>query len=105
MSRTYKNLLMSNVVVHTTTPMNTTFDPAKNEANIAKHGLSLADFDGFDGEPDVVVDDRYDYGEVRYQARGRINGKGHCVVFTMEGDAMRIISVRRAHEKEMRRYE
>ena len=85
--------------------MDIVFDSAKDAANIAKHGLSLGDFAGFDAEPSVVVDDRYDYGEVRYQARGRIDGAGHCVVFTLEGEAVRLISFRRAHEKEMRRYE
>lgn len=85
--------------------METSFDSAKNAANIAKHGLSLADFDGFDAQPVVVVDDRFDYGETRYLAFGRIDGLGHCLVFTMRGDVFHLISFRRAHEKEMRRYE
>jgi len=42
-----------------------TFDPAKDAANIAKHGLSLADFAGFDSASITEIDDRYDYGEVR----------------------------------------
>lgn len=81
------------------------FDPAKDAANIAKHGLSLADFRGFDGDPAIREDDRYDYGEVRWQALGRIGGLGHCVVFTIMGDTTRLISFRRAHEKEMRRHD
>lgn len=81
------------------------FDAAKDAANIAKHGLSLADFTGFDGEANVIVDGRRDYGETRYQARGRIAGLGYCVVFTFDENAVRMISFRRAHEKEMRRYE
>jgi uncharacterized protein len=85
--------------------METSFDPAKNAANIAKHGLSLADFAGFDAEPTVLVDDRFDYGETRSRAFGRIDGDGHCLVFTMRGSTMHLISFRRAHEKEMRRYE
>ncbi|MGT2515643.1 BrnT family toxin [Sphingomonas panni] len=48
------------------------FDPAKDEANIAKHGLSLADAAGFDLlSAAVLVDDRADYGEVRYRAFGQ----------------------------------
>jgi uncharacterized protein len=43
--------------------------------------------------------------ETRFRAFGRIEGKGHAVAFTMRGDEMRLISFRRAHEKEMRRYE
>lgn len=85
--------------------MEITFDSAKDTANIAKHGLSLADFSGFDAAPSVTVDDRYDYGETRYLAHGRIEGVGHCLVLTMTGDTTRLISFRRAHDKEMRRYE
>lgn len=85
--------------------MKITFDPSKNATNIAKHGVSLADFTGFDGQPTVSVDERYDYGETRYQARGRINGRGYCVVYTGSEAGIRLIGFRRAHEKEMRRYE
>ena len=81
------------------------FDPAKDAANMAKHGLSLADFTGFDAEATVVEDTRFDYGERRFVAFGRINSLPHAVVYTRRGDAMRVIGFRRAHEKEMRRYE
>ena len=81
------------------------FDPAKDTINRAKHGLSLADFVGFDADPIVTVDGRTDYGEARYRAFGRIAGAGHCLVFTMRGEVMRIIGFRRARDKEMRRYE
>ncbi len=81
------------------------FDPAKDAANIAKHGLSLGDFGGFDDEPVVAVDDRLDYGEVRYRAFGRVQGEGRCLVFTRRDGVMRLISYRAAREKELRRYE
>ncbi len=81
------------------------FDPAKDAANIAKHGLSLAEFAGFDGEAIVVADTRYDYGESRYQLRGRIGGRGYCAVVVFDNDVLRLISFRRAHDKEMRRHE
>ena len=86
-------------------PMDITFTAAKDAANLDKHGLSLAAFTGFDGEPHVATDTRFDYGEVRYQARGRIAGKGYCAVFTVTATGIHLISFRRAHEKEMRRYE
>lgn len=84
--------------------MDIVFDPDKDARNIREHGYSLADFQGFDTEPTIKVDDRLDYGEMRYQAYGRINGKGHMIVFMKRGDDMRLISFRRAHEKEMRRH-
>jgi uncharacterized protein len=82
------------------------FDPLKDQANQAKHGLALSDFEGFDPQPDplTVVDSRLDYGETRYQTFGRINGTGYMIVTTESADGIRLISFRRAHEKEMRRY-
>ncbi len=82
--------------------MDIEFDPPKDEANRAKHGLSLADFSGFDATPLVVVDDRTDYGEPRFRALGRIGGRGHCLVYTVRDGRVRPISFRRAHEKELK---
>ena len=80
------------------------FDPEKDARNVARHGLSLADFSGFDEEATVQVDDRRDYGETRFIARGRIGGVPHAVIFTWRGETMRLISFRRAREKELRRH-
>ena len=85
--------------------MEIAFDPDMDAANIAKHGLSLAELRGFDTYPSIYVDDRHDYGETRLLARGRIGGREYCVVFTVASAVARVISIRRAHEKEMRRYE
>ena len=44
--------------------MNVTFDPAKNAANIAKHGVSLAMASELDWESALLwPDKRRDYGE------------------------------------------
>jgi uncharacterized protein len=81
------------------------FDPAKDAANRLKHGVSLASAAAFDFEKAfVMVDDRFDYGETRYRAYERIDGKGFCLVFVIVGTNVRAISLRNAHEKEMRRY-
>jgi uncharacterized protein len=80
------------------------FDPAKDLENVRKHGVALADFAGFDGQPVEVLDTRKDYGEPRFRSFGRIAGEPYCLVYTVRGDAIRLISFRRAHEKEMRRY-
>lgn len=85
--------------------MGVAFDPAKDAANKIKHGIFLSDFAGFDAAPTEVVDSRFEYGETRYRAFGRIGGLGHCLVYVEAGNDMRLISFRRAHEKEMRRYE
>ena len=86
--------------------MEVVFDPAKDAINQAKHGLSLADAAAFElGAAVVEVDDRFDYGEVRYRAFGRVDGKARCLVFAWSDSTIRAISYRRAHDKEMRRYE
>jgi uncharacterized protein len=81
------------------------YDPAKDAKNQAEHGLSFAQFVGFDAAPLVLIDDRSDYGEERFRSFGMIDGKAYCVVFTMRGETMRLISFRRAHSKEMRRHD
>ena len=80
------------------------FDPDKDAANKAKHGLFLSDFPGFDAEPVVVRDDRRDYGEPRFRAYGHVDGEARCLVFTMRDEEMRLISYRPAHAKELRRH-
>lgn len=85
--------------------MDIVFDPAKDAANIAKHGLSLADAAGFElAAAFVAADDRHDYGENRFRAFGYAAGDARCLVFTVRDGAIRVISYRRAHAKEMRRY-
>jgi uncharacterized protein len=81
------------------------FDPQKDGANRAKHGLSLADGELMDlSTATVVPDDRANYRERRYRTFGRIEGEGYCLVFTYRGARIRVISFRRAHEREMARY-
>ncbi|WP_339873663.1 BrnT family toxin [uncultured Brevundimonas sp.] len=79
------------------------FDPAKDAANIAKHGVSLA----LAGELEVlavVEDDRRDYGEVRKRAFGVIDGVFFSLAYTLRDGQVRAISLRRAHQKEIDRY-
>jgi hypothetical protein len=82
------------------------FDPAKNQANIVKHGLSLAEAEDFDFSGAVIlIDDRVDYGETRYRAFSRADGAGFCLVFVVVDDqTIRAISYRRAHDKEIKRH-
>lgn len=78
------------------------FDPAKDAANIAKHGISLARAADLELLA-YVADDRFD--EPRFRLYGLIDGEAHCVAGTDRDDKVRVISLRRAHAKEMRRYE
>lgn len=86
--------------------MNIEFDPAKDAANLAKHGIALSEAVEFDFTDAVVaVDDRFDYGEIRYRAFAYANSQGHCLVFAaIDSTTIRAISYRRARQKEMQRY-
>ena len=79
------------------------FDPAKEAINLAKHGISLARWIDLDIEV-AFVDDRYDYGEIRYRAYGYIDGVAYWLTFISRNGQVRPISLRRAHTMEMRRY-
>ena len=76
------------------------FDPAKDAANIAKHGISLAraaEFEVVDYEQLVRR------GETRIQALGTIGGIFHSLTFVFRRNAVRAISLRRAHNEEVER--
>ena len=79
------------------------YDPTKEAINLAKHGVSLARWADLDIAV-AFVDDRYDYGEVRYRAYGYIDGVAYCLAFTNRDGKVRPISLRRVHTKEMKRY-
>ena len=82
------------------------FDPDKDMANQRKHGLSLAEVERMDLDTAVIDPDRrYAYGEDRFQALGLIEARLHVLVFTMRGDVLRAISLRKANLKEVGRYD
>jgi uncharacterized DUF497 family protein len=79
------------------------FDPAKDEANVRRHGISLsrgADLKVATIEPDG----RRMYGEARFRAWGRIDGEAWCLAFTLRHGRIRAISLRRVGRREWRRY-
>lgn len=85
--------------------MEITFDAAKDEANIAKHGVSLATAADFEWDTAAIEKDaRKAYGEDRYRAFGFIGVRLHCLVFVIRDQAIRAISLRRANHREVKRY-
>lgn len=84
------------------------FDPAKDDINRAKHGVSLAAASGFVWDTALErEDDRFDYGESRFVAIGLIDARLYVMVFTegSDDDAVRIISLRPAEKHEKRFYD
>ncbi len=86
--------------------MRITFDPAKNARNIDERDLPFELVAQLDWETAVAVEDtRKDYGERRLRVLAFLGERLHAAVITMRGDAMYVISFRKANEKAVRRYE
>lgn len=81
------------------------FDPAKDIANSTKHGVSLAMAVELDWNNALVwPDTRQNYGEDRMCALAAVRERVHFVVFVDRDDIRRIISLRKANEREVRFY-
>ena len=78
----------------------------KRLSNLRKHGLDFAEcVVVFAGPVFTALDDRYDYGEMRYCTLGLLQDQVVSVVHTDEdGGLMRIISLRKADKDEQAYY-
>jgi hypothetical protein len=82
-----------------------TFDPAKRDATLEERGLDFADAaDVFAGRTVTIEDTRRDYGERRFRTLGRLQGRMVMIVWTLRGEARRIISMRKCNERENDKY-
>lgn len=81
------------------------FDPEKSAANLAKHGI---DFEAAQAlwldENAIDIEARSDT-ELRAGVTGMIEDRCWTAFFTVRGEAIRIISVRRARDYEVEAYE
>ena len=86
--------------------MKTEYDPQKDAINRAKHGVSLALAQHMDlAAAFIEPDQRFSYGEDRFQALGPINGRLHLLAYTMRGGTVRAISLRKANNRERKHYD
>lgn len=85
---------------------NLVFDPLKNKSNQEKHaGISLAEAVNFDwAKAAYIVDARREYGELRIIGFGSIKDRLFVVVFVERENERRIISLRKANAREVKRY-
>jgi uncharacterized protein len=82
------------------------YDPDKNEKNIAERGISFEQATEFEWSSALIVEDtRNDYGESRFQALGFIGKRLHVLVFTPRAGQVQVISLRKANRREVKRYE
>lgn len=81
------------------------FDPGKDRANQAKHGVSLVLAVELDWESALVwVDGRFEYEETRMIALAPKTGVLYYVAFVDRGEVRRVISLRRANRREVKHY-
>jgi uncharacterized DUF497 family protein len=83
------------------------WDEQKAERNQAKHSVSFEFATrALDDENRVtVIDNRRDYGETRYITLAKIDNRLYVVAFTLLSSIIRLISARKANNKEAKRYE
>ena len=82
------------------------WDEAKDAANLAKHGVSLAKAVRLDwDEAFDRVDIRADYGEIRKRALVPMRGRIYFCAYTIRNGVYRIISLRKANDREARQYD
>ena len=84
------------------------WDTKKAAQNVAKHGVP------FEYASRVFVDDthqldsddtRRDYREERRITIGKIDGRLFVVAYTLRSEVVRLISARKANEREQRQYD
>ncbi len=81
------------------------WDEKKRLSNIKKHGIDFVDIPAmFDGDIVTVIDDRFEYGETRYQTLGLLKSRVIMVVHTESETVIRIISARKANKDEEKVY-
>jgi uncharacterized DUF497 family protein len=82
------------------------WDEVKRRANYTKHGLDFRDAEKvFQGITLTADDNRQDYGEPRFISLGLLEDMVVVVVYTMRGEKTRIISMRKANQREKKTYE
>lgn len=87
--------------------MNFEWDQDKSDACFRTRGFDFAYAAFAFADPDRIVrqDNRFSYGEVRYELIGRIEGRLFVLIYTPRHDGIRIISARKANSREVKRYE
>lgn len=85
--------------------MRFTWSERKRAINLKDHGLDFVDSPRvFEGATYTFEDDRFDYGEQRFETLGLLAGVPVSIVHTETEDEIRIISFRKATKREAQLY-
>jgi len=86
--------------------MKLSYDSAKNDSNIQKHGLSLAEARLLEWDAALEwLDGRKNYGEERRIALVLMKQRLYCIVYVELKVGIRVISLRKANVREVEKYE
>jgi uncharacterized DUF497 family protein len=81
------------------------WDIKKNQINIEKHGIDFVDANKIFENPILTkIDDRIDYKEKRWIGIGKLEQVIVVLVYTIRGNNIRIISIRKANKIERKIY-
>ncbi len=81
------------------------FDPAKRQTTLDARGLDMAlGATVFEGDTITIEVETAVHDEERFITVGRLGGRMVVIVWTPRGTACRIISMRKANEREQARY-
>jgi len=81
------------------------FDDEKRDMTLQERGLDFARAaEIFAGKHLTLPDNRHDYEEPRFFTAGKLDDRIVIAVWTPRGEARRIISMRKANEREIKNY-
>jgi uncharacterized DUF497 family protein len=81
------------------------YDPAKSASNLSKHHIDFDQAQALWDDPWMLEAPAKTEGEPRFLSIGKIGEKHWAAVWTLRGEVVRIISVRRARKEEIGYYE
>ncbi|MDD5027908.1 MAG: hypothetical protein AUJ20_10450 [Comamonadaceae bacterium CG1_02_60_18] len=80
-------------------------DPKKLAENVTKHLVWFELAESFDwGTAQIEQDSRRSYSETRFVATGLIAQRVHVLIFCFRETKIRLISLRKANPREVKRY-
>lgn len=81
------------------------WDEDKRQRNLRLRRADFADAERFDFDSAFTEQDlRRDYGEVRLVSTGYLDGRLHVLCWTLRGDRIRVISLRKANDREQKKH-
>lgn len=81
------------------------YDPNKSQSNKQKHGIDFEEAQQLWKDHNLLIFNVQTEPESRQLAIGKLNNKHWSAIFTLRGNNIRLISVRRARKKEIELYE